>query len=148
MLWIFIAVVVAVADQVSKYLVTIKIQYGEKIPVISDFFYLTRHSNKGAAWGMFQNARIYLIILTIAASSVIIYFLFKTQDKFLKLSLSLILGGAIGNLIDRILKGAVTDFLDFYFGSYNFPTFNLADSFIVIGSILLAYYLIFIYKEA
>jgi signal peptidase II len=142
MLWIILAVIVAFIDQASKYLVNMKIQYGERIPVINEFFYLTRHTNKGAAWGILQNARSFLIIMTIAASAVIIYLLFKTRNNLFRLSLSFILGGAVGNLIDRVFKGAVTDFLDFYFGKYNFPTFNLADSFITIGTILLAYYLL------
>jgi signal peptidase II len=142
MLWIIVAVAVAFLDQASKYIVTMKIQYGDRIPVIDGFFYLTRHTNKGAAWGMLQNARIFLIIMTIAASAVMVYLIFKTRNNLFRLSLSFILGGAVGNLIDRIFKGAVTDFLDFYIGKYNFPTFNVADSFITIGTVLLAYYLL------
>jgi signal peptidase II len=61
--------------------------------------------------------------------------------------LSFILGGAFGNLVDRVVKGSVADFLDLYFGSYNFPTFNIADSFVVIGTGILVFYLLFVYKE-
>jgi signal peptidase II len=148
MLWILISAVIAALDQVTKYMVFLNIGYGEKIPVINGLFYLTYHVNKGAAWGILQNGRIYLIILTFIASAIMIYLIFSKSDRMFRLSLSFILGGAVGNLIDRILKGSVTDFLDFYIGSYNFPTFNVADSFITIGGILLAYYLLFVYKEA
>lgn len=146
--WILLAFAIAVIDQYTKHLVTVNIGYGEKLSVIDDFFYITFHENKGAAWGMFQNATIYLIIIGIAATAVMVFVLFKFKNRLFRLSLSFVLGGAAGNLVDRIFKGAVTDFLDFHFWSYNYPTFNVADSFIVIGGILLAYYLLFVYKEA
>jgi signal peptidase II len=73
--------------------------------------------------------------------------LIKVHGRLLGLSLSFILGGGIGNLIDRIVRGSVVDFLDFYIGSYDYPKFNAADSFIVVGTILLAYYILFVHKE-
>lgn len=147
MLWAIIAVLIVVFDQITKQIVKAKIPYGEIVPVIDKFFYLTYHENKGAAWGIFPNGRIFFIVSTLLISSVIVYMIVKSKDKMLKLSLAVILGGALGNFIDRVLKGGVGDFLDFYIFSYHFPTFNVADMFVVIGTILLAVYLLFIYKE-
>lgn len=146
-IYILIIVLITIADQVTKYIVINKVDTGQLIPVINNFFYITYHENAGAAWGILQNQRYIFITLTFIFSIIMIYILFKTQDKLLKLALSFVLGGAIGNLIDRVGKGSVADFLDFYFGSYHFPTFNLADSFIVIGTIILGVYMIFVYKE-
>jgi len=147
MLWIIIIALIVVLDQVSKYAVVKNIGYGDLIPVIDKFFYLTYYENKGAAWGILQNGRYFFIALTVIVSAFIVYFLYKSDSRLLSFSLSFILGGAFGNLIDRVLKGSVTDFLDFHFGSYHFPTFNAADSFVVVGTAILAYYLIFVYKD-
>lgn len=147
MLWALIIIIITVLDQVTKSLVANNIEYREMIPVIDGFFYITYHKNPGAAWGIFSGGRYFFIVFTILLSAVMVYALFKSKNSLLKLSLSLILGGAVGNLIDRIVSGSVVDFLDFYFGSYNFPTFNVADSFIVIGTILLSVYIVFFYKE-
>lgn len=147
MLWAIIVILIVAVDQITKQIVMTKIPYGEIVPVIDKFFYLTYHENKGAAWGIFQNGRIFFIVLTLLISSVMIYFISKSKPRMLKLALAIILGGALGNFIDRVVKGGVGDFLDFYIGSYHFPTFNAADTFIVIGTILLAVYLLFIYKE-
>lgn len=124
------------------------ISYGEKIPVINDFFYLAHYKNTGAAWGIMAGWRFFLIPVTIIVSIILAYYLVKSDNRLFKVSLSMILGGAIGNLIDRSFReGGVVDFLDFHFGSYNFPTFNVADCFIVIGTILLSYYILFILKD-
>lgn len=147
MLWVLIIIAIVGLDQVTKLLVIKNIGYGEMIPVIKDFFFLTYHENTGAAWGIFPGGRYFFIVLTAIISIAMAYYLFKTDNKYYKVSLSLILGGAIGNLLDRIIKGRVVDFLDFHFGTYNFPTFNVADSFVVIGTFLLAYYILFVYKE-
>lgn len=147
MLWIAIVLILLGIDRYTKYLITQNIKYGERIPVLDDFFYLTNHDNYGAAWGIFPNGRFIFIALTIIVTIAMIVILFKTRSKFLKLALSVLLGGAYGNLIDRIIRGGVTDFLDFYIGSYHFPTFNAADMCIVAGTILLAIYMLFIYKE-
>ena len=147
MLWIAIVIVLIGIDRYTKYLITQNISYGERIPVIGDFFHLTNHDNYGAAWGIFKNGRYFFIAMTILVSIAIIVVLIKTKSRFLKLALSVLLGGASGNLIDRIFRGGVTDFLDFYIGSYHFPTFNAADMCVVAGTILLAIYMLFIYKE-
>ena len=147
MFWVIIIAVIVALDQISKYAVIKNIGFGELMPVRDKFFYLTYYENKGAAWGILQNGRYFFTVLTLIVSLIIVYFIYKSDNKLQSISLSFILGGAIGNLIDRIIKGSVTDFLDFHFGSYNFPTFNVADSFVVVGTILLAYYIMFVYKE-
>lgn len=147
MIWVLIILLGVGADQLTKQLVTRNIPYGEMVPVLDPLFFLTNHANKGAAWGILQNQRILFIALTSVVLIIIGYIAYKSQNKLLKFSLSVIMAGALGNYIDRVFRGGVTDFLDFYFGSYHFPTFNVADSLIVVGTGLLAYYLLFVYKE-
>ena len=143
LIWIAITLFIIFTDQLSKYLIVKNVNHGNHIPVIDEFFYITHHENTGAAWGILQNRLYILIPLTVVFTIIIGYILFKTKNKILKLSLSFVLGGAIGNFIDRVSKGKVVDFLDFYFGNYNFPTFNIADTFIVLGTIILAVYILF-----
>lgn len=147
MLWGIIIFVAVVLDQVSKFLIVKYVDQVSRIPVIENFFYIVYSRNKGAAWGMFQGGRYFFIAVTIVVSIIMVYMLKKTDSKLLKLSLSFVLGGAIGNFIDRVREGSVVDFLDFYFGSYNFPTFNIADSFVVVGTIMLAVYMLFVQKD-
>ena len=112
----------------------------ERISVIDGFFYLVLRKNRGAAWSFLAEPDwgIYLLAGTsLLVTLVLLYLLFRTRHVRLKVYLTIICAGSIGNLIDRIRYGAVTDFLDFHFGSYIFPTFNLADSLIVCGTILL-----------
>lgn len=147
MLWLIISAVILAADQTIKYFIETNIAMGEKVTVIKDFFYITYHTNTGAAHGILQNGNFIFIPVTIIAVIAIIYFILKRKEKFLKAVLAVLLGGALGNLADRIFKGAVTDYLDFYFGSYNYPTFNIADSCIFVSAILLVIFILFIYKE-
>ena len=148
MIWVIIIVLIVAVAQLAKLLIINNIEFGNSIPVIENFFYIAHWQNKGAAWGLMQNGRLFFIPATIVISIVLVRFLYKYDNVLLRTSISMILGGAIGNLIDRIARsGGVVDFLDFYIGSYHFPTFNVADSFIVIGTFLLAYYMLFVYKE-
>lgn len=147
MIWGIIILLIVALDQITKHLIVGNIQFGNSIPIINKFFYLTYWENKGAAWGMFQNGRYVFIPLTLIISVVIFYYIYKMDNKLLRLSLSFVMGGAFGNLIDRVAKGSVTDFFHFYFGSYEFPIFNVADSFVVIGTFLLAYYFLFVLKD-
>ncbi|KNY26463.1 signal peptidase II [Pseudobacteroides cellulosolvens] len=147
MLWIAIAIVIIALDQISKLLIIGNINLGQQIPIINDFFYITHWKNTGAAWGMFQNGRFFFIPFTIALSIVLIRIHMKSDNRFLKLALTIILGGAMGNFIDRVYRGSVVDFLQFFFGSYQFPIFNIADSFVVIGTVLMVCYILFMQKE-
>jgi len=122
----------------------------ETIPIIKDFFSLFHIRNSGAAWGMLSNQSwgIYILtIISIIASIFIFYLIYINDIKPLRIILALILGGSVGNLIDRIRFNYVVDFLSFTFGDYHFPAFNIADSAIVVGAICLVIYLIFNPKQ-
>ncbi len=148
MIWVLISVLVIIIDRISKYVVVSNIETGEMIPVVDKFFYLTLHKNPGAAWGILQNGRLFFLILIPVIAAFIIYIMIKNKHALMRFSLALILGGAIGNYIDRLFEGKVTDFLLFYIGKYEFPIFNAADIAVTFGTILLAVYVIFIYKES
>lgn len=136
-----IAVIVLILDLATKYWIESVLTYGQRIPV-TGFFNLVLTYNTGAAFSFLSEAsgwqRWFLSAIAIIASLVIIYLLHKYKsEKLFCLSLSFILGGAVGNLWDRITLGHVVDFLDFYIGDYHWPAFNIADSAIFIGAALL-----------
>ncbi len=147
MLWIILIGIIVIIDQVVKYIIIQNVEIGSLVTVIDKFFYITHIKNTGAAWSILQGKRIFFVVVTFLACLLIGYYLYKAEHKLLKLALSLIFAGAMGNLIDRVVKGSVTDFLEFHFGSYIFPVFNIADMSVVIGTCLLAFYMFFIYKE-
>jgi len=129
------------ADQITKYFVNEYLVYSDKLTVIDGLFYLTHVRNTGAAFGIFSDAapslRMTLFIgVSLVATAIILSF-YRTLapgDRLSALALGLILGGAVGNLIDRIRLGEVIDFLHVrLWGGYSWPDFNLADSFIVVG---------------
>lgn len=135
----WMALFVLIVDQGTKWLVVKKMSLYESITIIDQFFYLTSHRNRGAAFGILQNQRWLFIVITFVVIGIIVYYLWKLKDKqpWLSMAFSLILGGSIGNLIDRIRTGEVVDFFHFQFGSYHYPIFNVADSAIVIGVVIL-----------
>ena len=128
-------------DQLTKILVDRYIGYAEHISVIEGFFYLTHVRNPGAAFGLFADAdagiRLFFFVgVSIVAIGIIISFYRQLApgDRLSALALGMILGGATGNLIDRVTRGEVVDFLHFrLWGGYSWPDFNMADSFIVVG---------------
>ncbi len=132
-------------DQASKIWVSSAISYGDRITVIDGFFYLTHVRNPGAAFGMFMGVapeiRIPIFIGVSLVAVGIIFSFYRSLapgDRFTALTLGLILGGAMGNLVDRIFRAEVVDFLHFRLWSgYAWPDFNFADSFIVVGVALL-----------
>ena len=129
------------SDQVTKYLVDENLTYSDRYTVVDGLFYLTHVRNTGAAFGIFSDApaalRMFLFVgIAIVAMGIILSFYRKLapRDSLSALALGLILGGALGNLVDRIRLGEVIDFLHVrLWGGYSWPDFNLADSFIVIG---------------
>ncbi|MCO6428138.1 signal peptidase II [Nitrosomonas communis] len=138
-----IAFIVLTLDLATKYWVESSLVYNQQIPVTS-FFNLVLTYNTGAAFSFLNDAsgwqRWLLSGIALIASTVIIFLLHKyASSKLFCLALSLVLGGALGNLWDRITLGHVVDFLDFYLGSYHWPAFNIADSAISIGAVLLIY---------
>lgn len=141
--------VILIIDQLTKFIVDQTMPLHHSIPVIDNFFSLTYIRNTGAAFGIFAGSHAayrlpFLIVVSLAAITFVITMLRRLpeKEKGLITALSLILGGAIGNLIDRIIYGEVIDFLDFYWQSYHWPAFNVADSCITIGVSITAYYLI------
>ena len=139
--WIGIAVLIMVLDQFTKVLVLGSFQYGESVPVTS-FFNLVRVHNHGAAFSFLADAggwqRWFFTVLGIVAAVVMVWLLRShAGQRLFCLALSLLLGGALGNVIDRLLHGYVVDFLDFYWDRWHFPAFNLADSAITLGAALM-----------
>lgn len=139
--WFLISIVVIVLDQVSKYAITQSLALGDGIAMTS-FFNLVLAYNTGAAFSFLAHAggwqKIFFVGIAVIASVVMFYLLRKHhQERLFSFAISLILGGALGNLIDRILLGHVVDFLDFYAAGYHFPAFNVADSAITVGAALL-----------
>ena len=134
-----IAFIAIVLDQLTKWLVVQHMEQGESIPIIENFFYLTSHRNTGAAWGILAGQMTFFYIITVIVIGFIVYYIHKyaKDSKWLGFSLALVLGGAIGNFIDRLFRKEVVDFFDFYIFNYNYPIFNIADSCLVIGVIML-----------
>ena len=143
------ATVVIVLDQITKSAITARFILHESYPVIDGLFNLVYVMNPGAAFGFLADASetfryIFFTGVTVAAVLLIVYYLIKSNPRNLMLvgSLTLIFGGAVGNLIDRLRFGAVVDFLDVYIGSAHWPAFNVADSAITIGAILMIWEMI------
>ncbi len=137
MVYYLIAAAVVLLDQVTKYLVVQHMVYGQSIPLIPGVFQLTSHRNMGAAFGILQNQRVLFIVITVAVVAGIVISLYRIGHRQPRVSwaLALVLGGAIGNFIDRASTGKVVDFLDFVL--IHFPIFNVADAAITIGVALL-----------
>jgi len=147
-----IALLVVILDRASKWIVAKDISLHDSIQVIPHVFYLTHVENRGAAFGLFAESPSQwkigiLILFSIVALIVVSALLWRSGHAMTvtttSVGLSLILGGAIGNLWDRLLNGRVVDFLLVYIGSYQWPAFNIADSAIVIGAGLLVYEILF-----
>ena len=142
LLWLLLPATALAADLGSKAWILRILGDGESMPVIHGFFYLTLGFNRGAIFGSLTwlPATARFILFAVAGLAALIYFgglfLAKETPTWDRVAMGLILGGALGNGIDRILRGAVVDFLDFVFGTWHYWTFNLADSFILVGAIL------------
>jgi signal peptidase II len=139
--WLFLALLVVGADQLTKYLITQWLSYGQSWSV-THYFDLVLVYNPGAAFSFLADhsgwQRWFFIVLTSAVSVWLIVLMQRHVHQIvLPLGLALILGGAIGNLIDRVMLGAVVDFLYFHLGSHGFPAFNVADSAITSGVVLM-----------
>lgn len=138
--WLGIAAIVVLLDQITKITIEKMFVFGEE-KIITSFFNLVLAYNKGAAFGFLNNQpgwqRYFFTAIGVIAVTVIIYMLRKhSGQRLFCWALSLIMGGAIGNVIDRILYGHVIDFLDFHVAGTHFPAFNLADSAIFLGAVL------------
>jgi signal peptidase II len=146
----FIAAAVLLLDRLAKWSVASNIPLHDSVTVVPGCFHLTHVENTGAAFGLFAESTAQwkigaLVSFSIIALMVVSALLWKHSHSLstTTIGLSLILGGATGNLWDRMMTGHVVDFLDFYIGSYHWPAFNVADSAIVIGAILLVSEIVF-----
>lgn len=141
--WMSVAFVVVLADQVTKWAIIEWVALYEKVP-LNSFINLTHQRNTGAAFSFLADAggwqRWFFVMLASAVSMMIVVWLWrirKERQAILAAGLALVLGGAIGNLVDRIMHGYVTDFIQVWFGSWAFPSFNVADAGISVGAALL-----------
>ena len=142
---------VLLVDQLSKAYIRANFQLYETVPVIEGFFHLTYVLNPGGAFGLLRDADasvrlpFFLIVSVVAVGALLVFVRqLPTEQRFLQFALGLVLGGAIGNLIDRAWFGEVTDFFDVFWGSYHWPAFNVADSGISVGIVVLLYYSLFV----
>lgn len=150
--YFFFILTILIADQLTKAIIAQKIALLSSKSIIPGFFNLTHIRNRGAIFGFFSQSGsqflyIILMLASLTALGLVVFYFFKTpaSEKFMKISLSLILAGALGNLIDRIFRGYVVDFLDFYIKKLHWPSFNVADASITIGAILVIF--IFFFKR-
>jgi signal peptidase II len=143
-----IAGIVLLLDQLTKYFIQTHVRLHTIITVVPGFFNITHVRNKGAAFGMLSNLpefwrSAFFITITIAAVAALVALIVKTRERLTVYAFSLIAGGAVGNVIDRIRYGEVVDFIQWYVKSWYWPSFNVADSAITIGVGLLAIEMLF-----
>ena len=129
-------------DQLTKWLTVVNLEEWESFPLWQDVFHFTYVKNTGMAFGMLKDHRwVFMVFSTISIIALIVYlFRFRPQSRWMQVSMAFIIGGGIGNMIDRILLGYVIDFLDFTL--INFAVFNVADSFVCIGAGMMILYLV------
>lgn len=150
MIVLWVTGLIFLIDQVTKYLIRTEMTLYESVPVIQNFFHLTYVTNDGMAFGInFPYGIYFFTLVSIILTCFLFYFLWKEKDGslMLRLSLALILAGALGNLIDRVLFGKVVDFLDFMIGSYHWYIFNVADSSVSVGMTVFIVYNIFFLEK-
>ncbi|MDQ0161658.1 signal peptidase II [Bacillus alveayuensis] len=140
-----IALFIILLDQWTKWIIVQNLKLGESLPIIDGFLYITSHRNKGAAWGILQGQMGFFYVITIIVIVGIIYYMQKyaKREPLMGIALAFMLGGAVGNFIDRLFRKEVVDFINTFIFSYDFPIFNIADAALTIGVLLLFIYMIF-----
>ena len=147
--WLGLSALVIVLDQLTKYLAEAKLVYAEPLAVIPSFNLILLY-NRGAAFSFLSDAagwqRWFFVTISLSASVFLVFWLRKLgpQQRLLALALSLVLGGAVGNLIDRLVLGHVIDFIQVYYRNFYWPAFNVADSAITVGAVLLVWDALFV----
>lgn len=144
-IYYLLALIIIALDQITKIFVVKNMELGESIPVIENFIYITSHRNPGAAWGILAGQMWFFYIITIVVVAALVYYIQKAAKThiILGISLGLMLGGAIGNFIDRVFRQEVVDFVDTIIFGYDFPIFNVADSALTVGVAMLMVYMLF-----
>lgn len=150
-MFLVISLIIIGLDQLSKYIARDNLVFAEAKVLVAHWNWSLNY-NQGAAFSFLANeaswSKIFFGVIAVAVSIGLIYYvLYRSYSYLVGISLSFILGGAVGNLVDRIIFGRVTDFIDWYYGSYHWPTFNVADSFISVGVTLLIIDSIFCKKD-
>ena len=147
MIAVIFVVLLIISDQLTKLAALKFIAPAKQIVLIEGFFNLTYVENRGAAFGAMQGARWFFVVLAaLVVAGLSFYYnkIEKTKKTLpLRISLVMLVGGTIGNVIDRVFRGYVVDFFDFIIFGYDFPVFNVADILIVLGTFLLAVYILF-----
>ncbi|RYL92889.1 signal peptidase II [Sporolactobacillus sp. Y61] len=144
MVYYFIALIVLIVDQLSKWLVVQNMTIGESIQLIPHIFYLTSLRNTGAAWNILEGQFVFFFLVTGVVLVIIIYYMqrYGRKQPLLGTALGLIIGGALGNFVDRLFRGEVVDFFHVYIFQYSFPVFNVADASLSIGVFFMIIYLL------
>ena len=145
----FLFLTLVILDQFTKALVINFFNLYDSVALLP-MMNLTFVVNYGFAFGLLNNPSLNQILVSLVILAIIVYFLYlliKTQDKIFQLTLTLILAGALGNFIDRIFRGFVIDFIDIYIGKYHWPAFNIADSCITVGFVVLMINILFLNKK-
>lgn len=135
MIYYIIALLIILVDQLTKWAIVSYMNLGQSITVIENFLYITSHRNRGAAWGILQGQMWFFYIITVIVVAILVIYIQRLpkQQRLMGIALGLMLGGAIGNFIDRIFRKEVVDFINTYIFTYDFPIFNIADSALVVG---------------
>lgn len=136
---IILSIIFLIIDQITKILVVNQLLPGENIEIIKNIFSIIYTNNTGAAFSILLGKRIFLIVVAVLIIGVLLYYIKrnKIEKKIDIIALSFVIGGSLGNLVDRIVRGYVIDFISIKIGNYNFPIFNVADILIVVGVFLL-----------
>ena len=147
MLFSVLTLILIIADRYTKHLAVRFIKPVGSVEVIKNILRFSDVENRGAAFGMLRDARWVFITVTVISVAAIVWWMVfrRPESRLLRVSLLLILSGALGNLIDRVMLGYVTDMIDVAF--IDFPVFNFADCCVVVGAVLFAIYVLFVYKE-
>ncbi|PTI95577.1 signal peptidase II [Staphylococcus warneri] len=135
---LLVAFLIIVIDQVTQWIIASSMNIGDSYEVIPNFLNITSHRNNGAAWGILSGKMFFFYIITVIILIVLVLFFIKEAqyNLFMQLAISLLFAGALGNFIDRLFNGEVVDFIDTNIFGYDFPIFNVADSSLTIGVIL------------
>lgn len=146
---LFVTLAVLILDQFTKAYIVKTMSVGDSYSVIPGFLNITSHRNTGAAWGILSGKMGFFFLVTIIVLGLLTYFYIKEARGhfWMQMAISLLFAGALGNFIDRIKNGEVVDFIDTYIFGYDFPIFNVADSSLTVGVILILILLLFDSKK-
>ncbi|RYL95401.1 lipoprotein signal peptidase [Sporolactobacillus sp. THM7-4] len=143
MIFYILALIILLVDQISKWIIVQNLNVGESIQIVPHVFYITSLRNTGAAWNILEGQFVFFFIITVIVLAIVIFYMQKAGRKqpLLGTSLAFIIGGTLGNFLDRLFRGEVVDFIHVYVFGYNYPVFNIADSSLFTGVGLMILYL-------